>query len=198
MYCRLTLLPLLFACVASCTSGSTPLEALPASAEILTLDHFTLTTPSEPGWYLAQESRDTIQLVRKGESIDETYAFQAWAIQLPVFLSNEAFVSFILDGMSSDTDVLRFVEKTKQAVITHNRHGACVSFTSLHEDLSAQTHTGNPGHMLLEVAGMTCRNPEHPTEGAHLVYSNRYYPENRDPILATRAQSLFDTLDFTN
>lgn len=195
---RAILLSLLSLCIVSCASDTAGLKALPASAETLALDHFSIASPGEPGWYLAEDSENAIQLVRKGESRDETYAIQAWNIQLPPFPDDDAFVSFILDGMAGDTDTSRFVVKSNHAVITNTRHGACVGFTTLHEDLSAQKHTGKPGAMLLEVVGITCRNPEHPTDGAHLVYSNRYYPGNRDSMLASRAQSLFDSLDFIN
>ncbi|TCK16988.1 hypothetical protein DFR30_0208 [Thiogranum longum] len=193
---RAILLTLLVTCLVSCLSTPPPLKALPAQPGTLTLDDFSISAPDEEGWYLAHEDPNEIQLVRKGTSGDETYAIQAWSIRLPQFFNDEAFVSFIMDRITHNTDETRFIAKKHQALIVNTRHGTCVKFMSVHETLSARKRSGNPGPILLEVVGITCRNPYQPTDGAHLVYSNRHRPGNKDFMLASRAQSLFDSLDF--
>lgn len=196
MWCRAIILVTLCAGLASCASPPLRIEELPPESQRIELDGFAVSTLNESGWLVGQKNAHAVQLLKLGNNTDETYAIQAWVTELPQFYNDEAFVSYIADGMKKGTPSSRFIQQEYNASITNTTHGACVEFTSIHKDLSAKKRTSNPEPMLLEVMGLTCRNPNRPSEGAHLVFSHRYYSGNQDALLPTKAASLFGSLEF--
>lgn len=196
MWCRAIFLVTLSASLISCVSPPPRPKELPPRSQRMELDGFSISTPNESGWHVRQKSAHAMQLAKRGNNADETYAIQAWVIGLPQFYNGGAFVNFIANGLKNDTDGSRFVDLESKASIAHTKHGACVEFTSILKDLSATKRTSNPEPMLLELIGLTCRNPKRPSEAAHIIFSHRYYPGNQDSSLPTKAASLFGSLEF--
>jgi hypothetical protein len=160
------------------------------------LNGFSIITLNESGWHVVQENARAVQLGKLGNNTDETYVIHVSVIELPQFYNDETFVRFVADGVKKGTDGSRFVQQENNVSITNTKHGACVEFTSIHKDLSAKKRTSNPAPMLLEIISITCRNQKNQSEGAHIMFSNRYYSGNQDSSLSTKAQSLFNSLEF--
>ncbi len=162
----------------------------------IALKDFSCSVPNEDDWLVVQRNADSVQLAKQGNGADETYAIQARSLELPQFYNDEAFILFIEEGIKKYTDGSRFIEKKNEISAANTKHGTCIKFESIHEDLSAKKRTNNSEPMFLEVIGTTCRNPHDHSKGAYLVYSNRYYSGNQDSSLSTQAQSLLNSLEF--
>jgi hypothetical protein len=171
-------------------------QDLPAESLRIDLTNFSISTPNQSGWYLAYRDSDSLQLAKKGNILDETYAIQAWSFKFTLFSDDEAFVLFISESLKSDTDATRFIESENEVSSVSTKHGICVKFKSIHEDVSASKRTNNPESMLLEVIGISCRNPAAQRKGAYIVYSNRYYAGNQNSSLPSEAERLFNSLKF--
>lgn len=196
MRLRAIILSVVSTLLIACVAHRTNLEQLSPESERIQLKWFSVATPGESGWYVAQRNAHAVQLAKQGGATDESYAIQAWSIQLPQFQSDDAFVAFIGQAIDKDKNSTRFLKKESTVSKKSMPHGVCVAFKSIHEDLAAAKRTDNRDPMQLEVSGMTCRNPKNQLEGAHLVYSNRYYAGNRDTSLPDKANAFFDSLAF--
>ena len=182
----------LLAC-ASPPPGSQPFIS---KAQHIQLDGFSIVTPSEPGWIVASRNHASLHLARKGGETDETYAIQAWQIDLPLFHTNEEFSSYVSQAIEKDTNGVRFRKIKTNVSAVSTKHGICVRLNSIHTDNLAVKESNNSRPMLLETESMTCRNPYFHTRGAHLALSNRYYEGNRDTSLREKAESFFKSLAF--
>jgi hypothetical protein len=138
-----------------------------------------------------------LALVKRGENPDETIAIQAIPFRLPVFKTNEEFVRLIKEGQAKDTDPRRF-KIVKHEVDVYPKNGVACVKSVVTEDNAAVKRSGKPGNMVLEALTRTCQHPKEKNVGVSITYSQRYYPEQRDPTFGEKATSVLNSVEFTD
>jgi hypothetical protein len=181
----------------ACSSPQPKPQQTAAQPELIQLDNFSITIPGKSRWYTTMHNAESVHLVKRGNAPDETYVIQAWSLKLPDFQSDEAFSSFMEKSIFKDSNNERFNQINKNVTAVETEHGVCIRFKSILEDNSAVKKSENSEPMLLEVEGITCRNPSNRFIASLLVFSNRYYEGNRDTNLAKKADEFFSSLEFT-
>jgi hypothetical protein len=183
--------------LAACSSTQQNAQSLSSLSQQIQLNGFSITIPGDARWHTTKRNAQSVHLVARGNAPDETYAIQAWTLTLPVFESNEAFSSFMERSIFRDSDSERFNKIEENVAAVETKYGTCIRFKSIHEDNSAVKKSENSEPMLLEIEGITCRDPSSRSAASHLVFSNRYYEGNRDITLTEKADELFSSLAFT-
>ncbi len=194
MLFRVQILLLLMFGLSACVASQPRPQPLSSQSQRIQLEWFSVATPSESGWYVAQRDNQSVQLAKRGGATDETYAIQAWVSKLPKFDNDKAFSSYAAQFTGNSSN--RFMKKKSRVKKVKTKHGVCMRFTSIHQDNSAVKRSNNPKPMFLEVEGIICQNSKTKSQGANLVFSNRYYEGNRDKSLSKKANSLFGSLKF--
>ena len=182
----------LLACV------TVPPETQPFSSkpQHIQLDGFSIVIPTEPGWFTARRNSASIHLVQPGDESGEFHAIQAWQVDLPLFNSDEAFSSYVVQNIEKDRNGKRFTAIETEVSTVRTRHGVCVRVRSIQLDKLAAKQVNNLRPALLEIESLTCRSPEFRFQGAYLALSNRYHEGNRDTSLPGKANSFFSSLAF--
>jgi hypothetical protein len=70
------ILILLAGSVTSCAPPKPIIEQLPPQSQRIPLKGFSISIPSEQGWIVVQGNTQAVQLAKKGNGMDETYAIQ--------------------------------------------------------------------------------------------------------------------------
>ena len=187
--------------LASCKSTSPRLDGVIDRQQTITLNGFSLVTPDEYGWQCMSGSTngESIGLAKTGSNPDETYVFQVWTKQLPQIwerVDDHVFQTISVASLQNGWDKNRFIEVDLNYGLVDTKHGKCMRFLSIHQDLQAHKKTSNTEPMLLEAMGIICRKPQKETDLVNVVYSHRYYPGHRDYTLIDKAQAQFDGIDF--
>jgi hypothetical protein len=64
------------------------------------------------------------------------------------------------------------------------------------EDQKTVKRSSRQGNMVMEMLTMTCAHPKDKRVGVNVVYSERYYPGERDPRLDIRTKEILNGLQF--
>ncbi|ABQ25640.1 hypothetical protein [Geotalea uraniireducens] len=178
--------------ITSCASLQPHLPEVQIPPERISQKGYSLVPLNEKGWLIAGRNAYQLALVKRGENPDETFAIQAIPFRLPTFKTHEEFVRLIEEGQSKDTDPQRF-NIVKQEVTGYLMKGTdCVKSHMITEDLAAVKISGKSGNMLLEALTLTCAHPKDNSVGISVIYSQRYYPGQRDTAFVEKAMSVLN------
>ena len=178
--------------------GTSPNREIDAAnkAQNIDLNGFSINVLNNRAWLVASRTATTVQLVSQGRGDDETYGIQIWSLELQQFNNDEEFLAYVRAGLEKNIDKSRFVEMQNALSIVSTRYGQCVQFSSKHQDLAAKKRTIRMDVLILRLIGISCRDPKKPSTVAHVMYSQRYYPEDEDQSLPLYANAMFQSITF--
>ena len=184
--------------ITSCASMQPSLPEVQIPPERISQKGYSLVPLNEKGWLIAGRNAYQLALVKRGENPDETFAIQAIPFRLSAFKTNEDFVRLIKEGQAKDTDSQRF-KIVKHEVTSHPANGtSCVKSHMVTEDRAAVKRSGKSGDMVLEALTLTCAHPKDKSVGISIIYSQRYYPEQRDSAFVEKATRVLSSVEFTD
>jgi len=159
---------------------------------------YSLVPLNEAGWIIAGRDEYQLAIVTLGYNLDETYAIQAITFRLPGFKTTEEFVRLVKEGQVKDTDPARFRTKKHEVAAFPGKRTDCVESHMVTEDLSAIKSSGRSGGMILEALALTCAHPKDKSVGISVIFSQRYFPGERDPAFIEKATSVLHSVEFTD
>lgn len=199
---RLVLSSMIFLfCMGSSMSVLSNFDEIKGRQQLITFDGFSISSPDEYGWYCKRgvANKNSVGLSKAGSSPYESYVFQVWAENLPGSSQHYGDMEYYLllsRNLVNGWDKSRFVKIKLDFDIVDTRHGKCLGFLSLHQDLQARKGSEDTDPLLLEALGLICRYPNDNSGHVNFVYSHRYHPANWDSSLAAKAQVQFDSVEF--
>ena len=159
---------------------------------------FSLVPPNDPGWVVISNTRVEFALRKDGADRDESYVVHGRVMKLPEFPTRDAFFT----AASKPPPVLstsgRFRYLSYSTRSAPEKGEMCVRNSSVAEDHNPARPSSRTDLMILEVYSLVCAHLQRPTAGIMVIYSQRYYPGNRDPRLEMSADKLFATVTFTD
>ncbi len=159
---------------------------------------YSLMPLNEAGWIIAGRDDYQLTIITFGYNTDETYAIQATPFRLPAFKTSEEFVRLVKEGQLKDTDPARFRIKKHDIALLPGKGTDCVRSHMVTEDLSAIKSSGRSGGMILEALALTCAHPRNKSVGISVVFSQRYYPGERDLMFVEKATTVLNSVEFTD
>jgi hypothetical protein len=184
--------------ITSCASMQPQLPEVQIPPERISQKGYSLMPLNEKGWLIAGRNAYQLALVKRGENPDETFAIQAIPFRLSAFKTNEEFVRLIKGGQAKDTDSQRF-KIVKHEVTSYPKNGTnCAKSYMVTEDRAAVKRSGKSGDMVLEALTLSCAHPKDKNVGISIIYSQRYYPEQRDSAFVEKATSVLNSIEFTD
>ncbi|ATX81182.1 hypothetical protein Ga0123462_0307 [Mariprofundus ferrinatatus] len=160
---------------------------------------FSFTPLAETGWYIIGQVPYRVALARQGKSTDETHAIQGMVFNFKNFDSDEDFIRAVKAGQAQDTDITdpdRFKVTTHDTVLRPHKGERCAFSHIVTEDHGAVKRSATDGFMILEIYALVCRHPENRSAAVSVDYSQRYYAQNRNSDIESKAISLIDSVSF--
>ena len=160
---------------------------------------FSFMLPNEKGWVVGARTPLRIVLGKRGESPDETLVVEANVIEGPTPLqSNEELLRIAKEVATGNTNPLRF-NYLKREFSPHVEKGNnCVRFHITAEDHGVAKRSRKAEHMILEKLDLLCVHPKNKRVAISMQYSQRTYPDQRDPRFLERATSVLNSIEFTD
>ncbi len=181
----------------SCASLAPRLPAVPVPPQRISQKGYSLMPLNEPGWMIGVRNSYQLALLKRGEDPEGTLAIQATLVNLPAFSTDEELARLVKDRQAQDTDPQRFTVM-KHEVTAYSQQGtACVKSHLVTEDHMAVKRSGTPGDMVLEALTLTCPHPKDRHVGVNITYSQRYYPEQKDPAFLGKATRVLSSIEFS-
>jgi hypothetical protein len=117
-------------------------------------------------------------------------------VKLPPYTNAQELVRIVKEGQEKDIDPQRY-RMLRHDVTFHQEKGAdCTKSYVLSEDTAAVKKSERPGSMMVELLTLTCSHPKDKVVGVNIVYSHRYFPEQKDPRFAEKATSVLSSVEF--
>jgi hypothetical protein len=167
---------------------------LPLPPQRLELDGYSFMPPAEPGWFIAERGADFIVLAKQGKYIGQTLTVQGARVALPATPATLLLVSHVRSTESRGLAPPRFRILAHEVLPTTVAGAACVISQVEVEDREPGPAVGPIVALLVETVSLTCRDASRPDRGVQLSYTQRSFPEDRDPGLKPRAQAIMDSL----
>ncbi|MCP3943752.1 MAG: hypothetical protein GY710_20050 [Desulfobacteraceae bacterium] len=186
--------------ISSCTFMQPSLPEVQIPPKRIFQKHYSLMPPNEEGWLIIQKDAYQLTLGKFGDTTDETFAIQIIPFRLPEFKTKDEFVHIIKENQIKKADPKRF-KIIRHDVTSNMVNGTdCIKSHMVTEDSAAIKRSGNPKDtiMILEALTLNYAMPKDRTIGVSIIYSHRYYPENRDPAFIEKAMGVLNSFKFKN
>lgn len=155
---------------------------MPLPPQRITLDGYSVLPPDEPGWLRAPTKMPLLVLMKRGETADETFAFDARSIRLKPFKDVGDFQRLARAMNMEKLPAARFNILKYEVVADKSRSTDCDLAHIVAEDTQAVKRTTSvKGSMRLEILALTCVQPQDKARGFLVSYSRRHYPEFSKP-----------------
>jgi hypothetical protein len=155
--------------------------------------------PNEKGWVVGVRTPLRIVLGKRGESPDETLVIEANVMEGPSPLqSNEELLRIAKEVATANTNPLRFSYLKREFSPYVEKGNNCVRFHITAEDHEVVKRSRKTEHMILEKLDLLCVHPKSKRVAVGVQYSQRYYPDQRDPRFLEKATSVLDSIEFTD
>lgn len=184
--------------IASCASVETKSPEVQIPPKRIVQKGYSLLPLNEVGWIIAGRDEYQLTIITFGYNTDETYAVQATPFRLSAFKNSEEFVRLVKEGQLKDSDPARFRIKKHDVAVFPGKGTDCVKSHMVTEDLSAIKSSGRSGGMILEALALTCAHPKDKKVGISVIFSERYFPGERDPAIVEKATSVLNSVEFTD
>jgi hypothetical protein len=155
---------------------------------------FSLVPLNESGWLILAKRPEGIVL-GKQVGPDENHIIRAFTQVIPPFKSQDEFIGYAKTALSME-DPARHKLLSNNAKAIKYKGQSCVRTHDKMEDHKAVKRSDRTDSMHLEAISLVC---EHPQKGVAVIvaYTYRYYPEHEDKEIGTKAQKIFDSIEFT-
>ena len=181
--------------LSSCAS----FQEIQVPPERFLLKGFSFMPLNEKGWLIGGRNPHRAVLGKRGDNPDETLAIEANVFEGPPMLkSSEEFVRLIKEAETKNTNPARFKVFKHEVSPYMEKGNNCVRSHMAAEDHAAVKRTGKAGHMVLEKLTLICVHPKDNRAGINVAYSQRYYPDQRDPKFLEKATSVLNSIEFTD
>jgi hypothetical protein len=158
---------------------------------------YSILPLDEPGWEIGKKDRIELVIGKRG-NMDHTYVYRSLLVKLEPYTNPGEFVDVVKKSINNDVDTTRF-NTVKHETVPHRFQSAiCARSHLLHEDKKALKSSSKPGNMIMEMRVLTCGHPKDKQVGVMVIYSERYWPGDRDPKFDSRAEELMAGLLFEN
>ncbi|HUL13461.1 MAG TPA: hypothetical protein VLU73_15010 [Methylococcaceae bacterium] len=186
--------------LSSCASLQPRLQEVQVPPDRFFLKGFSLMPLNEQGWFIIERNPDRAVLAKQGDKPDETLAIEADLLKggSPMLNSNEEFVLLIKETEARNTDPARFKVLRHEVSPYTEKDNNCVRSHMVAEDHTAVKRSGKAGQMILEKLTLICVHPKDNRVGVSVAYSQRYYPDQRDPGFIEKATSILNSIEFTD
>jgi hypothetical protein len=170
---------------------------LPLPPQRLDLDGYSFMPPAEPGWFVAERGTDLIVLAKQGKYIGQTLTIQGAGVSLPATPATLLLVNHVRATEAQGLLPPRFRIRSHEVLPAGVAGAACVMSHLEVEDREPGATVGPIVALLLETVSLTCRDATRPGRGVQLSYTQRSFPEDRDPGLRPRAEAMMNTLQLS-
>jgi hypothetical protein len=172
----------------------------PGKPARLPLRGFSLAMPAEirheRTWVVAQQTPERLILGKPGRFDGESFALQAFLVQLPPFRSDEALQQYAQTAQRREMDAARFRVVRHEVMPYDKGAGRCALSHLEVEDRGDTSATGPAVNMRLETLTLTYAHPQNAAAGINVAYLHRHFPEDRDPRFIETGTLLLKGLDY--
>lgn len=182
----------------SCATGQRRLEVIPSPPVRIVMNGCSFMPLPETGWAIGGRTADQIVIGKQGAHADESLVIQAARRSAKGVSTRESAVEYVRKLTAVDPNDRRYRNVRQDVSGTSVRAAVCAVSDGELEDHGALTRSGRRDPMIIQQRTIVC---VHPTQNDKLVivaFSHRYYAENRDPAFPERAQSLFESIEFSD
>ena len=160
---------------------------------------FSFMPLNEKGWLIGGRNPHRAVLGKQGDNPDETLAIEADVLGgFPVLKSNEELLHLVKETEAKNTDPSRFKVLKYEVSPYMDKGRNCARSHMAAEDHAAVKRSGKSGRMILEALALICIHPKDKNVGISVKYSQRYYPDQRDPKFLEKATSVLNSIEFTD
>jgi len=192
---RLTILLSISLLLAACAPRMT---TLPQPPKLLVQYGYAFMPPDEPDWKVAGRDGQRLMLGRVGNSRDETLVIMAGNVAIPHFKSRAEFEAYVREKTRSESSPGgRFTVQGEEMHPVRHDGADCLQAHVISIDHEAKKRSHQKGDMTIELLQLTCRHPHDDGTATFLGYSQRAYPESRDPEFMKKGERLLDSLRFS-
>ena len=183
------------------TLSQAVLREITLPAERLALDGISLLPINEKGWEILVHQPHMLKLGRPGNKPPEENYIISTEIFWPIakFASQEEFLDFAKKrfGIGISADSLRAKNRKTdiQPIVIKDNYCAHIHIKDEDHGVPFQLHKG--GYMIIENYSLICSHPIKKNIGISVSYSQRYYPDGRDPELLKKANEVLTNVRFT-
>ena len=157
---------------------------------------FSFLPPQENGWIIRSQKYDKLHLFKQGSKDDETFVILAWSGQLPNFEREEDFINAVKAKFDRIPKQKR-IKIIKSDFLPGDNSDFCFLIYEIMEDHSAYKYTTDrKDYMMLETFRRLCRHPTNKNIAISIEYSHRYYPGDNDPDFMSKAEMIFNNLEY--
>ena len=157
---------------------------------------FSFIPPQEEGWVISYRSDQKVEIKKRGDHVDETYAVRIQVLDIPGIQSDSEFLSFIKGQPAMVQGNRRFRRIQNEVELSQGRSEICGEYHIKIEDHEPVKRSEKQGSMIMENIGFICRHPDDEDLYINFEYSHRYYPGDEDPDLEMRAAKFTDEVKF--
>lgn len=182
--------------IISCAAMQPKFQDVNVPPEKISLMGFSFLPLNEKGWKILGRNQYQIALAKYGENQDETFAIQTIPTKLPTYKTEDDLALIVKEGQIKDTDLKRFKIVNHDVKVYKEKGTDCVISHLETEDHAAAKKSWKIGYMILEVETLTCAHPKDKGIGVNLIYSHRYYPENKNEKFSEKAISVLNSIEF--
>ena len=157
---------------------------------------FSFIPPQEEGWVMTYRSDQKVEIGKRGDDIDESYAVMIQVLEIPDVQSDSEFLSFIKGQAADVQGRRRFIRIQNDVELSQGRGEYCAEFHVKSEDHEPVKRSDGEGPMILEEMGVICRHPDDEDKFIDFSYSHRYYPGDEDSDFGLRAAKFTEEVRF--
>ena len=180
-----------------CTTGQRQAEVIPLPPVRIAMKGYSFLPPTEEGWAIAGRSDDQIALGKQGTHPNESYLILTALVSKKGVSTRESLLEVVSKDMSIAPNGARYRNAHHDVSATIVGGALCAVYDGESEDHGAPARSGRKDPMILHVRQLVCVHPKMKDTLVSVGFSHRHYTENRDATFLVRAQSVFDSLEFS-
>lgn len=180
--------------ISSCAPVRPAMKEIPLPPQRIAQKGYSVVPLNEPGWLVGFRDQEKFVLGKRGDDPDENIIIRAFTQVLPPLNSEEEFIGFaksvlVMEGASRHK-VLS--QETKPMKV---KNQPCVRTDTVMDDQAAVKPSTRSENMIIEAYALLCKHPNKST-GILVAYSHRFYQGHSDKDSSSKAQRIFNSIEF--
>ena len=163
-------------------------------------ENYSFVPPSDSDWSLhGRDVNAEVSLQKGGAGPNELNTIYAVRYKVPQFKTDQELVTKIMETEKKNLgDPNRYTLKEHTVTAYTEKETSCALSHQVIEDKEALlAKSGVRGPMIREILSLVCVHPREWNTAVTLVYSHRYQPGYRDPRFIDKANTVFQSLAFS-
>lgn len=182
----------------SCATGQRRLEVIPSPPVRIVMNGYSFMPLPETGWVIGGRTADRIVIGKQGAHGDESLVITAALMSAKGVSTRESVVESVRKLTAVDPNDKRYRNVRQDVSGKSVRAAVCAVSDGESEDHGALTRSGRRDPMIIQQRTIVCVHPTLNDKLVVVAFSHRHYAENRDPAFPERAQSLFESIEFSD